>query len=79
MLQHGVFRTPPLFSIARCPHCEYETADGPSFRRHMWRHTDEKPYKCDRCQFGCIQKGQMISHYKNKHHMDQKTAHEHAK
>lgn len=51
----------------RCKYCDYKTADSSSLNRHMWRHRDTKPYSCRLCTFSCIQRTQMMAHYKNKH------------
>ncbi|KAF6019906.1 hypothetical protein EB796_021796 [Bugula neritina] len=51
----------------KCKFCDYKTADSSSLNRHMWRHKEEKPYSCRLCSFSCIQRTQMMAHYKNKH------------
>lgn len=53
--------------VCRCRYCDYKTADSSSLNRHMWRHKEEKPYSCRLCTFSCIQRTQMMAHYKNKH------------
>lgn len=66
-MRHVTSRIVTSISSVRCQYCDYKTADSSSLNRHMWRHKDTKPYSCRLCSFNCIQRTQMMAHYKNKH------------
>ncbi|KAF6019905.1 hypothetical protein EB796_021795 [Bugula neritina] len=50
-----------------CQYCDYRTGDRSCLKRHEWRHRADKPFSCTYCGFTCIQRPQILSHYKNKH------------
>ncbi len=56
----------------QCSHCEYKTWERSSFKCHMFRHQQDKKYKCveDNCPYQCIQKKQLRAHMKRHHNKE---------
>ena len=59
-----------LYSCSLCP---LTTRDKNDFRKHMYVHTGERPYRCPWCVYRCRQSSNLMSHVKNIHpeHLDQ--------
>ncbi|XP_068211056.1 longitudinals lacking protein, isoforms H/M/V-like isoform X28 [Palaemon carinicauda] len=47
-----------------CPHCDYRTLDPSVFKRHMFRHTGEKPLSCPLCPYRTARKDCLKAHMK---------------
>ena len=47
-----------------CPVCGRQFGSAYSMKRHYMIHTGERPYQCDKCGRGFVQKGDLQSHYK---------------
>ena len=37
------------------------------FRRHIRKHTNDRPYKCELCSYASIQSGNLKKHIQSKH------------
>lgn len=54
------FRGPPY----NCQECNY-TCDRVQFiLSHLMRHTNERPFACDQCDFRSRTKGNLVVHYR---------------
>ncbi|XP_066970641.1 zinc finger and BTB domain-containing protein 7A-like isoform X31 [Macrobrachium rosenbergii] len=47
-----------------CPHCDYSTLDPSVFKRHMFRHTGEKPLSCSLCPYRTARRDCLKAHMK---------------
>ncbi|PRD31518.1 UNVERIFIED_CONTAM: zinc finger and BTB domain-containing protein 46 [Trichonephila clavipes] len=47
-----------------CPYCEYSTVHATVLKRHIRRHTGERPFVCRICGKGFAQKHRVITHQK---------------
>ncbi|KAK7082996.1 hypothetical protein SK128_023854 [Halocaridina rubra] len=47
---------PSAIKIHQCPHCSYSTPESYNFKRHMLRHTGERPFTCPYCSYSASQK-----------------------
>lgn len=54
-----------------CEICGHGTQIQSMLKRHMIVHSDEKPYKCDKCDYSCRRPGQLYYH-KRYHHENEK-------
>lgn len=50
-----------------CYKCAYRTHVSRRMGHHIKRHTGEKPYKCDYCDYRCIQPYDLTKHLKIRH------------
>lgn len=50
-----------------CTLCDYKTSWKGDLKRHMRRHTKEKPYKCDLCSYASTQTANLKIHILKKH------------
>ena len=56
-----------------CPHCEYQTDSNYKLERHrIVRHTDQKPYQCDQCNYKTKTADCLRSHMQARHSSDEK-------
>ncbi|XP_018010408.1 broad-complex core protein isoforms 1/2/3/4/5 isoform X10 [Hyalella azteca] len=49
------------------PDCNHTSSRREHFKIHMRRHTRERPFRCDHCDYRCNQKGQLKNHLLFKH------------
>lgn len=49
------------------PDCNHMSSRREHFKIHLRKHTGEKPFKCDFCEYRCNQKGQLKNHVLLKH------------
>ena len=47
---------PDASGVHRCPHCAYVTRNGTHLKRHLLRHTGDRPYGCPVCPFRANQR-----------------------
>lgn len=50
-----------------CPVCKQNATTRCSLKRHMRKHTGERPYRCQYCPYGAIQKSDLDKHIRRKH------------
>ncbi|XP_066269287.1 myoneurin-like [Branchiostoma lanceolatum] len=50
-----------------CTYCGYSTRVKANLKRQARKHTDEKPYTCDQCDYSAIQKCQIDRHVLTRH------------
>lgn len=50
-----------------CLLCRHVATTKGSLRRHMRRHTGERPYRCQFCPYGASQKSDLDKHVKRRH------------
>lgn len=60
----SVYRGPVTY---QCDNCYYSSNVSTNFRRHLLIHSGERPFKCEHCDKGFIQKVNYLGHLK-KHH-----------
>lgn len=53
--------------VCSWPDCNHTSSRREHFKIHMRRHTRERPYRCDHCDYRCNQKGQLKNHLLFKH------------
>ncbi|XP_060085108.1 uncharacterized protein LOC132564471 isoform X2 [Ylistrum balloti] len=53
-----------------CEHCSFVTDCESRLRRHMFIHTNEKPFQCGLCDYRGTQKEHVLRHMKSQHHID---------
>ena len=51
--------------IKRCNFCPYVTGNTCHMKRHMLKHTGEKPFACHLCQFRCITQQNLKTHIRS--------------
>uniref|UniRef100_A0A8D8T0I0 RE1-silencing transcription factor n=1 Tax=Cacopsylla melanoneura TaxID=428564 RepID=A0A8D8T0I0_9HEMI len=51
-----------------CLFCEYSSNNATTMKRHIRRHTGEKPYKCPQCCYRCTRKDALAVHMNIKHY-----------
>lgn len=54
-----------------CPICFERFGGRSTMKNHILTHTQEKPYKCLQCDYGCNQKGTLLVHIR-RHHTKEK-------
>ncbi|CAL4120913.1 unnamed protein product [Meganyctiphanes norvegica] len=54
-----------------CPICFERFGGRSTMKNHILTHTQEKPYKCLQCDYGCNQKGTLLVHVR-RHHTKEK-------
>nr|XP_027239212.1 zinc finger protein 513-like [Penaeus vannamei] len=59
--------------IHKCPHCEFTSKRSDNVRRHMLRHTGERPHKCPHCDFSAKRPHSLKKHIENIHNKDLRT------
>nr|XP_045602709.1 zinc finger protein Helios-like [Procambarus clarkii] len=59
--------------IHKCPHCEFTSKRSDNVRRHMLRHTGERPHKCPHCDFSAKRPHSLKKHIENVHNKDLRT------
>ncbi|KAJ0178035.1 hypothetical protein K1T71_005858 [Dendrolimus kikuchii] len=50
-----------------CPKFQYKCVENNDSIKNLRKHTGEKPYICDLCEYSCSQRGSLNSHIKHKH------------
>ncbi|XP_033740515.1 uncharacterized protein LOC117327567 [Pecten maximus] len=53
-----------------CEHCSFVTDCESRLRRHMFIHTNEKPFQCGLCDYRGTQKEHVLRHMKSQHNID---------
>ncbi|KAK7050072.1 hypothetical protein SK128_024777 [Halocaridina rubra] len=53
--------------IHKCPHCDFTSKRSDNVRRHMLRHTGEKPHKCPHCDYSAKRPHSIKKHIENIH------------
>ncbi|XP_045582612.2 zinc finger and BTB domain-containing protein 7A isoform X5 [Procambarus clarkii] len=48
--------------VHQCPHCAYNTASIQTLKRHIFRHTGEKPFACSYCPYNTTRKALLKEH-----------------
>ena len=56
-------RKPPL----KCTLCDFTASSITALKRHIMRHTGDKPFTCTFCDYSCIQASDLRHHIKRKH------------
>ena len=51
-------------NLDKCDDCDYRTVTKDRLKRHMMKHTGERPYKCDQCKYSAARKWNYIVHLK---------------
>ncbi|XP_064093070.1 longitudinals lacking protein, isoforms H/M/V-like isoform X29 [Macrobrachium nipponense] len=51
-----------LPKVHQCPYCPYSTAVVTHMKRHIHRHTGEKPFACTCCSYRCVTKEDLKKH-----------------
>nr|XP_045582632.1 zinc finger and BTB domain-containing protein 7A-like isoform X20 [Procambarus clarkii] len=46
----------------QCPHCDYSTPDSYKLKRHILKHTGEKPFSCSYCSYSTTRKEFLKEH-----------------
>ncbi|XP_042240380.1 zinc finger protein 768-like isoform X2 [Homarus americanus] len=59
--------------IHKCPHCDFTSKRSDNVRRHMLRHTGERPHKCPHCDFSAKRPHSLKKHIENVHNKDLRT------
>ncbi|XP_042233644.1 longitudinals lacking protein, isoforms H/M/V-like isoform X4 [Homarus americanus] len=52
----------PASKVHQCPHCAYNTASIQTLKRHVFRHTGEKPFSCPYCTYNTTRKALLKEH-----------------
>ncbi|XP_042233657.1 broad-complex core protein isoforms 1/2/3/4/5-like isoform X16 [Homarus americanus] len=55
--------------VHQCPHCAYNTTFVHNLKRHILRHTGEKPFSCPHCSYSTARKDLLKEHV-NTHNID---------
>lgn len=56
--------------IHKCPHCDFTSKRSDNVKRHMLRHTGERPHKCPHCDFSAKRPHSLKKHIENIHNKD---------
>ena len=56
-------RKPPL----KCTVCDFTASSITALKRHIMRHTGDKPFTCTFCDYSCIQASDLRHHIRRKH------------
>ncbi|XP_071530845.1 uncharacterized protein [Panulirus ornatus] len=48
--------------VHQCPHCTYNTSSIQTLKRHVFRHTGEKPFSCPYCSYSTTRKALLQEH-----------------
>ncbi|XP_068211058.1 longitudinals lacking protein, isoforms H/M/V-like isoform X30 [Palaemon carinicauda] len=48
--------------LHHCSHCSYSTPESSNFKRHMLKHTGERPFQCPYCPHSTSQKSSLQAH-----------------
>uniref|UniRef100_A0A8D9E568 RE1-silencing transcription factor n=1 Tax=Cacopsylla melanoneura TaxID=428564 RepID=A0A8D9E568_9HEMI len=68
--RHCSFEARAPNSAFVCLFCEYSTNNGTNMKRHIRRHTGEKPYKCSFCDYSSNRNDNAINHARIVHNVD---------
>ncbi|XP_042233660.1 broad-complex core protein isoforms 1/2/3/4/5-like isoform X19 [Homarus americanus] len=52
--------------VHQCPHCAYNTIYSNKLKRHLLKHTGEKPFTCSQCSYGTTRK-ELLKEHMTKH------------
>lgn len=52
-----------------CNHCSYKTLYSTHLKKHLYIHTNERPYQCQSCNSSFSTKGSLVRH-SVKHYME---------
>nr|XP_045582625.1 zinc finger and BTB domain-containing protein 14-like isoform X14 [Procambarus clarkii] len=52
--------------VHQCPHCTYNTINSHKLKRHILKHTGEKPFSCPHCSYGTTRK-ELLKEHINSH------------
>ncbi|XP_019641441.1 PREDICTED: zinc finger protein 2 homolog isoform X2 [Branchiostoma belcheri] len=53
--------------VRQCPHCDYTSVHSTTMKRHMFRHTGEKPFACSLCNYTTSRKYCLVNHMDMQH------------
>ncbi|KAG0723905.1 Zinc finger autosomal protein [Chionoecetes opilio] len=56
--------------IHKCSHCDFTSKRSDNVKRHMLRHTGERPHKCPHCDFSAKRPHSLKKHIENIHSKD---------
>lgn len=48
--------------IHQCTYCSYSTTNAGHLKRHLYKHTGEKPYACPYCSYSCTHDSNLKAH-----------------
>ncbi|KAK4289662.1 hypothetical protein Pmani_037380 [Petrolisthes manimaculis] len=65
--------------IHKCPYCEFTSKRSDNVKRHMLRHTGERPHKCPQCEFSAKRPHSLKKHMENVHKNQQLVVDMHSK
>ncbi|KAI8499665.1 hypothetical protein Bbelb_227160, partial [Branchiostoma belcheri] len=54
--------------VRQCPHCDYTSVHSTTMKRHMFRHTGEKPFACSLCNYTTSRKYCLVNHMDMQHY-----------
>ncbi|CAH1250866.1 ZNF84 [Branchiostoma lanceolatum] len=53
--------------ILKCPYCQYLAMKSSHLKRHVRKHTGERPFKCPHCHYSAMRKEHLLRHFGFKH------------
>ncbi|XP_078663952.1 uncharacterized protein LOC144907049 [Branchiostoma floridae x Branchiostoma belcheri] len=53
--------------ILKCPYCQYLAMKSSHLKRHVRKHTGERPYQCPHCRYSAMRKEHLHRHFGFKH------------
>ncbi|XP_035664805.1 zinc finger protein 572-like [Branchiostoma floridae] len=59
--------TSKLPRILKCPYCQYLAMKSSHLKRHVRKHTGERPFKCPHCKYSAMRKEHLLRHFGFKH------------
>lgn len=48
--------------VHQCTYCSYSTTNAGHLKRHLYKHTGEKPYSCPYCTYSCTHDSNLKAH-----------------